>query len=104
VASKERKNKLNIVRYPVSLTFGIIDDYVICDPSVEEENLHDSIFSVVVDSDKNLLGIIRPGGGGSNDESGVLEGSELKTCIERAKQRALSVLELIEKAHSSSKN
>lgn len=103
VATKTRNNKLNIVRYPVSLTFGMIDDYVICDPSVEEENLHDTTFSVVVDSNKNLLGIIRPGGGGSNDESGVLEGAELKTCIERAKQRATSVMELLQQTASTAK-
>lgn len=81
----------------------MIDDYLVCDPTFEEESLHDTTFSIVVDSNRNLLGVIRPGGGGSNDESGVIEGAELKTCIERAKQRATQILDLVQKAVDESK-
>lgn len=103
IATRERKNKLNILRYPSSLTFGMIDDYIICDPTFEEESLHDTTFSIVVDSEKHLLGVIRPGGGGSSDDSGVIEGAELKTCIERAKQRATQVYDLIQNAGTAKK-
>eukprot|EP01126_Amoeba_proteus_P036179 TRINITY_DN3676_c0_g4_i3.p1 TRINITY_DN3676_c0_g4~~TRINITY_DN3676_c0_g4_i3.p1 ORF type:complete len:335 (-),score=102.35 TRINITY_DN3676_c0_g4_i3:25-927(-) len=117
IATKTGKGKkLTLLRYPISLSFGMVDSYIICDPNSDEENLQQFLFTIIVDETGNLLSVVCPGsgyaginsvgdgggsgggggGGGGDGGSGVLDsGPDLKLCIERTRQRAKNVFHMI---------
>lgn len=74
---------------PICSTFAMIGDRIICDPSLEEETVAQSTFSVVIDPDTNQICHITKVGGKS------LTANDLAKCIQLAKTRASQLKEKI---------
>lgn len=96
-ASTERPNSLKLRQYPYSLSFCMVDKFLICDPTSEEEQLKDGTFTIVVDENGGLIQLSKPNGR-------ALEEEELSICIQRATQRANQVRGLIDVADNNLKN
>jgi len=90
-SSKEKLRKLQLKQIPFSLTFCMVDYYILSDPTIEEENMQNGSFTIVVNQAKGLLSIFKPNGL-------ELDGVELKVCLERTNTRASHVLTLLESA------
>lgn len=55
-------NYLTIVDIPVSVTFGLFNDFEVMDPDVFEEQLIEDSVSVMLGSNGKVLSVIKPGG------------------------------------------
>jgi len=84
-----RPVQLNILHYPIPLTFALIEDYIVIDPTLEEENLQSSSVTIVYTSQGKICSILKPGGSPLSIEN-------MKICLEHAKKRAVEVTKLIE--------
>ncbi|KAJ7227164.1 ribosomal protein S5 domain 2-type protein [Mycena pura] len=74
---------LQILKTPVSMTFGVFDATLLADPTAFEEPLLDTTISIVVDQKDDLVSVTQLGPG--VDVSGTE--STLSTCISAAKAR-----------------
>ncbi|KAG8221855.1 hypothetical protein J437_LFUL003231 [Ladona fulva] len=92
---KTERVPLKILSMPVSTTHAIFDDEVLlADPTCEEEDLASGTITVVV-SEGKLCSVWKPGGS-------PLTESQMDGCVDRAKNRVSSVLDLINTALKSS--
>jgi len=69
-------HSLSILHYPISVTFGILDEFMLADPTSEEEEILGSSFTIVCNNQGKLCAINKPGGVSLTEE-------KLKECIER---------------------
>jgi len=91
------KLSVQLLHYPVSLTFGTLDEFVLADPTSEEEELMSGSISIVVNNNGQLCSISKSGGTSINEE-------KLKECIQRTKQRQQQVMEIISDAEDNERN
>jgi len=89
-ATENRTNALQLHHYPVPLTFGIFDSFIITDPTADEEKLGNGSFSIVFDEKGQLYSVVKSGGSVVTDE-------QLRDCMEQAKLRAKVVYNEIHK-------
>jgi len=94
VSSKEKPNKLTLTYLPLSLTFCVMDTFILCDPTSEEENLQSGSFTIVMRDDGELTSIINPG-------SSCLDGDQLKACFLMCQKRVKKIQNLFFKAQKS---
>mmetsp|Transcript_9986 Transcript_9986/g.13717 ORF Transcript_9986/g.13717 Transcript_9986/m.13717 type:complete len:301 (+) Transcript_9986:29-931(+) len=80
---------LDIVEYPISLTFGILDEYIIVDPTNEEEEQLASNFTIIYTNTGKLCSVFKPGG------TAVLTEEQLKMSLQVAKRRASHIHNLL---------
>lgn len=92
---------LDIVEYPISLTFGILDEYgfsicsltmpryIIVDPTNEEEEQLSSNFTIIYTNTGKLCSVFKPGG------TAILTEEQLKTSLQVAKRRAAHIHSLL---------
>lgn len=59
--NKERK-KLTLSSIPFSLTCILHKNYILADPTAEEESIMDTLVTVVLDSSSQLVSLYKPGG------------------------------------------
>ncbi|KAJ7364025.1 ribosomal protein S5 domain 2-type protein [Mycena albidolilacea] len=80
--SRTAASPLQILKTPISFSFGVFDATLLADPTAFEEPLLDTTVSVVVDENNNLVSVVQSG-------PGVDSGAEdtLSTCISAAKSR-----------------
>ncbi|KAJ8922784.1 hypothetical protein NQ315_007819 [Exocentrus adspersus] len=84
----EKRISVPVHSTPISTTFTIFDDKIILvDPTVDEENLCSGILTIVLRGDE-ICSLHKPGGSPLTDE-------DLSSCIEKCKQRATSIKDLI---------
>lgn len=88
VKEQEVKKMLSIQNYPVPLSFGLIDDYVLADPTFEEESLLSTIFTIVYNNEGRLCSVYKPGGT-------VVSEAILRECMQQARTRTAEVLTLM---------
>lgn len=81
-ASNERTNPLQMNDFPLVVSFAIVDDSVLMDPSAEEESVADSRLTFILHPSGELRAVEKPGG---KHLSGVL----YESCLSSAKARAL---------------
>lgn len=85
LCSKEFPNlpekRLNLYSIPLSMTFAIIDELNVCDPTLEEEFAAQSLFSITIDAKTNRLCHIHKTGGKA------ITTLTLSECIDRAKKQ-----------------
>ena len=62
-ATGKRVTRLTVGDIPVSVTCGLFKTYLLADPSAEEEKLSESIVSVILNSELQLVSLYKPGGG-----------------------------------------
>lgn len=75
---------------PICSTFALINDIVICDPSLEEEGVAQSTFSITVDAITERLCNVNKLGGTS------LKPDQLNKCLHLAKNQARKLKQLLE--------
>lgn len=73
--------RINLYSIPLSMTFAVIDESNICDPTFEEEFAAQSTFSITIDAKTNRLCHINKTGGKS------ITPLTLSECIDRAKKQ-----------------
>ena len=78
-----------IMDYPVSVTFGLYNEYEVMDPDVFEESILDDTITVVLGGNNRIVSILKPGGKCISEEMvGVLR--------EKARSRYDTVYKSIE--------
>ncbi|PPS19112.1 hypothetical protein GOBAR_AA01422 [Gossypium barbadense] len=58
----KEKRKINLSSVPFSLTCVLHKNYILADPTAEEESIMDTIVTVVLDSSSQLVSLHKPGG------------------------------------------
>ena len=77
---------------PVSVTTGIINGQIIVDPTFEEESFCESLLTVVMDENNDIIHYYKPGGIGMDNDS-------LEKCFNIAKKQAKNVRTLVDKSN-----
>lgn len=85
----KKTHELKLLHYPASLTFAMLDDHIVADPTSEEEDLTDSVFTIVYSGKGDLLNMWKPGGA-------ALPEDKLRDCMHAAKGRASQVVEMLQ--------
>ncbi|XP_062074541.1 uncharacterized protein LOC133778585 [Humulus lupulus] len=80
VVNKERR-KLKLSRIPFSLTCLLHKNYILADPTAEEESIMDTLVTVVLDSSDQLVSLYKPGG------PALAHTSSVQDCIALTRQR-----------------
>jgi exosome complex component RRP42 len=75
------KKKLKLERVPLAVTFAKIGDYIILDPTDDEEEILDARLTITVDEEGNITTIQKSGGTGLTLE-------EIENCIKIALENA----------------
>jgi exosome complex RNA-binding protein Rrp42 (RNase PH superfamily) len=52
---------LQILHYPIPLTFAMFDDFILTDPTSEEEDLQTGTFTIVFNNQGKLCSLTKPG-------------------------------------------
>ncbi len=122
IVYKDSKIPLEVMNFPIGTTFTIIDGFVIkservyycsiiffceklfptyrktlCDPSLEEESLAESIINFVVNADNDVIHLIHKTG------STKISINELEYCNKIAKTRSKNIKKLIFESFNSAK-
>jgi exosome complex component RRP43 len=82
------KGGVTVLEYPISLTFGMMDDYILIDPTSEEEDLLAAKFTIIYSNLNKLSHIIKPGGVAISEEN-------LRICIKKTKERMDEVFSVL---------
>eukprot|EP01113_Clastostelium_recurvatum_P038770 TRINITY_DN5837_c0_g1_i1.p1 TRINITY_DN5837_c0_g1~~TRINITY_DN5837_c0_g1_i1.p1 ORF type:complete len:281 (-),score=37.23 TRINITY_DN5837_c0_g1_i1:12-854(-) len=82
--------KLLLRHVLVPLSFAVVDDYLLADPSQEEESLSSGVLSIVYSSKGFLCEVYKPGGV-------IFDDSKIKECMARAKGRVKEVVRMLDK-------
>lgn len=53
---------MKLLETPISITFGLFDDFEVMDPNVMEEDLIDDSVTVILGMNNKTLSLIKPGG------------------------------------------
>ncbi|KAJ7773241.1 ribosomal protein S5 domain 2-type protein [Mycena metata] len=80
--SRTASSPLQMLKTPVSFSFGVFDATLLADPTAFEEPLLDTTISVVVDENGDLVSVVQLGPG---VDTGAAD--TLSTCISSAKTR-----------------
>ncbi|KAI3407477.1 uncharacterized protein J3R85_020958 [Psidium guajava] len=91
--NKERR-KLSLNSIPFSLTCILHKNYILTDPTFEEESIMETFITVVLNSSGQLVSLYKPGG------PVLAHTSAIKECIELTRQRVKEVQEIIDEAIS----
>lgn len=84
----EHFHRLEILNTPVSVTFGLFDDFEVMDPDMFEEDIIEDSVTFVLGDDGNVLSLVKPGGKPINEEM-------LMTLRAKASDRFNAVYEVI---------
>lgn len=87
-ASAERTNPLQMDGFPLAVSFAVMDDKVLLDPSAEEESVADSRLTFILHPSGELRAVEKPGGK-------QLPGYLYEMCLSSAKARALVLLDKV---------
>lgn len=67
----KEKRKLKLDTLPFSLTCALHKNYILADPSAEEESIMETYLTVVLDSSLQLVSLNKPGGPGLAQTSAI---------------------------------
>lgn len=88
LASEDRPIKLQLHHHPVAVTFGVMEDHILADPTAEEESLLNGSFTIIY-NEEGLVSYLSHGGSPITDE-------KLKVCMKHTKDRLKEILKLIQ--------
>ncbi|KAJ0042640.1 hypothetical protein Pint_17891 [Pistacia integerrima] len=100
--NKERR-KLTLSSIPFSLTCILHKNYILADPTAEEESIMDTLVTVVLDSSSQLVSLYKPGGPVLAYTSAVqviFEYLNRTNCIALTRQRVKELQEILDEAIS----
>ncbi|MBA0606889.1 hypothetical protein Godav_019290 [Gossypium davidsonii] len=90
----KEKRKINLSSIPFSLTFVLHKNYILADPTAEEESIMDTIVTVVLNSSSQLVSLHKPGG------TALAYTSAIQDCIALTRQRVKELQKILEEAIS----
>ncbi|KAL0337953.1 UNVERIFIED_CONTAM: Exosome complex component RRP43 [Sesamum calycinum] len=90
----KEKIKLKLNNLPFSLTCVLHKNYILADPTSEEESIMETFLTVVLDSSFQLVSLNKPGG------PGLAHTSAIQDCITLTRQRVKEVQKILQEAIS----
>ncbi|KAK6915224.1 Exoribonuclease, phosphorolytic domain 2 [Dillenia turbinata] len=88
------KRKLTLSDIPFSLTCILYKNYILADPTAEEESVMETLITVVLDSSYQLVSLYKPGG------SVLAYTSALQDCIALTRHRVQELKKILDEAMS----
>ncbi|CAG2163196.1 unnamed protein product [Oppiella nova] len=96
ISYDKHKEPLEVISYPISTTFAVINGILLSDPTIDEESLADSVVNIVVNADTDVIHRIHTTG------SAKLDINAFEKCFKIAKNRSKIMKKLIlEICHSN---
>ncbi|KAL3623750.1 hypothetical protein CASFOL_032566 [Castilleja foliolosa] len=90
----EEKRKLELKSVPFSLTCVLHKEYILADPTSEEESIMETFLTVVLDSSFQLVSFNKPGG------PGLAHTSAMQDCVTLARKRVKELQKALNEAIS----
>lgn len=90
----KEKRKLKLDTLPFSLTCVLHKNYILADPSAEEESIMETYLTVVLDSTMQLVSLNKPGG------PGLAQTSAIQDCVAFTIQRVKELQKILNEAIS----
>lgn len=90
----KEKRKLTLSSIPFSLTCILHKNYILADPTAEEESIMETLVTVVLDSSARLVSFYKPGG------SFLAYTSAVQDCVALTRQRVKELQEILDEAIS----
>lgn len=90
----KEKRKLSLGGIPFSLTCILHKNYILADPTAEEESIMETLVTVVLDSSSQLVSLYKPGG------AVLAYTSAVQDCIALTRQRVKELHQILEEAIS----
>lgn len=90
----KEKRKLKLDTLPFSLTCVLHKNYILADPSAEEESIMETYLTVVLDSSLQLVSLNKPGG------PGLAQTSAIQDCVAFTIQRVKELQKILNEAIS----
>ncbi|KAL4352927.1 hypothetical protein GQ457_06G017240 [Hibiscus cannabinus] len=90
----KEKRKVNLGSIPFSLTCILHKNYILADPTAEEESIMETSVTVVLDSSSQLVSLYKPGG------AVLAYTSAIQDCIALTRQRVKELQKILEEAIS----
>ncbi|XP_061954618.1 uncharacterized protein LOC133676855 isoform X2 [Populus nigra] len=90
----KEKRKLTLSSIPFSLTCILHKNYILADPTAEEESIMETLVTVVLDSSARLVSFYKPGG------SVFAYTSAVQDCVALTRQRVKELQEILDEAIS----
>ncbi|KAL0346233.1 UNVERIFIED_CONTAM: Exosome complex component RRP43 [Sesamum radiatum] len=90
----KEKIKLKLNNLPFSLTCVLHKNYILADPTCEEESIMETFLTVVLDSSFQLVSLNKPGG------PGLAHTSAIQDCISLTRRRVKEVQKILQEAIS----
>lgn len=90
----KEKRKLKLDTLPFSLTCVLHKNYILADPSAEEESIMETYLTVVLDSSMQLVSLNKPGG------PGLAQTSAIQDCVAFTIQRVKELQKILNEAIS----
>lgn len=91
--NKERM-KLTLKSVPFSLTCVLHKNYILADPTAEEESIMETVVTVVLDSSSQLVSLYKPGG------PVLAYTSAIQDCVALTRQRMKELQKILDEANS----
>ncbi|KAF3967458.1 hypothetical protein CMV_008541 [Castanea mollissima] len=91
--NKERM-KLTLKSIPFSLTCVLHKNYILADPTAEEESIMETVVTVVLDSSSQLVSLYKPGG------PVLAYTSAIQDCVALTRQRMKELQKILDEANS----
>ncbi|KAF5474146.1 hypothetical protein F2P56_006072 [Juglans regia] len=90
----KEKRKLTLRSIPFSLTCILHKNYILADPTSEEEAIMETLVTVVLDSSSQLISLYKPGG------AVLAYTSAVQDCIALTRQRVWELQKILDEANS----
>ncbi|XP_027175368.1 exosome complex component RRP43-like isoform X2 [Coffea eugenioides] len=90
----KEKRKLKLATIPFSLTCILHKNYILADPTAEEESIMETLVTVVLDSSSQLVSLYKPGG------PVLAQTSAIQDCVSLTRQRLKELQKILNEAIS----
>ncbi|XP_027073311.1 uncharacterized protein [Coffea arabica] len=90
----KEKRKLKLATIPFSLTCVLHKNYILADPTAEEESIMETLVTVVLDSSSQLVSLYKPGG------PVLAHTSAIQDCVALTRQRLKELQKILNEAIS----
>ncbi|XP_027176103.1 exosome complex component RRP43-like [Coffea eugenioides] len=90
----KEKRKLKLATIPFSLTCVLHKNYILADPTAEEESIMETLVTVVLDSSSQLVSLYKPGG------PVLAHTSAIQDCVALTRQRLKELQKVLNEAIS----
>ncbi|KFK40817.1 hypothetical protein AALP_AA2G045200 [Arabis alpina] len=88
-AVNKEKRKLTLKNIPCSLTCILHKNYILADPTAEEESIMDTLVTVILDSSDQMVSFYKSGG------NALAYSSSIKSCVELARKRVKELNQIL---------